>query len=57
MRRQWGPPPLAVGALVIALVVSLVTAAVTAVFIVMVARIYAQLAGRDLAVSVPSSGT
>lgn len=45
------------GALIIALVVSLATAAVTAVFVVMIARIYAQLAGRDAAVSVPSSGT
>lgn len=51
------PEPHSAGALIVALAVSLVTAAVTAVFVVMVARIYAQLAGRDAAVSVPNSGT
>lgn len=49
--------PLSAGALVLALVQALVSAGVSTVFFVMIARMYAQLAGRDAAqVSVPSSG-
>jgi len=54
-----GPPEgTNVSALLVALVTQLAVAAVTAVFVVMLARIYVQLAGRGEAeVSVPSSGT
>jgi hypothetical protein len=44
-------------ALVIALVQALANALVTTVFAVMLARIYAQAAGRDIQASVPTSGT
>lgn len=55
----FGPvEPLSASALIVALAQSLVNAAVTVFFTVMLARIYAQLAGRDEAQpSVPSSGT
>ena len=39
------PEPMSIGALIIALVTQLIVAAVTVVFLVMVARIYTQLAG------------
>ena len=48
--------PFTVGALLVALVTGLVQAALTAFVAVMLARIYAQLAGRSTA-SVPSSGS
>lgn len=52
------PEPMSVGELIIALVTQLATAAIGVVFLVMLARIYAQLTGPDQAsVSVPSSGT
>lgn len=52
------PEPMSVGALLIALVTQLAVAAVTIVFLVMLARVYLQLAGRGAAeASVPSSGT
>jgi len=49
--------PLSTGALILALVQAVVSAAVSTLFFVMIARIYAQLAGRDAQVSVRSSGT
>ena len=54
-----GPPHrLDLSALLITLLVQLAVSVVTAVFIVMLARIYAQLTGRaDAQASVPSSGT
>lgn len=52
------PDPLSASALVIALVQGLLNAAVTLVFLLMSARLYAQLAGRTEAqASVPTSGT
>ncbi len=52
------PEPMSVGALVRALIGNLVIAAVTIVFLVMLARIYLQLAGPEtVEASVPSSGT
>jgi len=50
--RPFSPP-----ALVLALFMGVAQGAFTVVSLVMLARIYAQLAGRDAAVSVPSSGT
>lgn len=48
---------LSAGALIIALVQALLSAAISTIFFVMIARIYAQLAGREHAqASVPSSG-
>ena len=50
--------PMSLAALLIALATQLVTAIFTIGFVVMLARIYVQLSGRDhAAVSVPSSGT
>jgi hypothetical protein len=48
------PTPLSVAALVLAIVVGIAQTTVTVVYIVMIARIYSQLAGE---VTVPSSGT
>lgn len=60
VRFVLGPPdPLTAGALIIVLVESIASALATSIFIVMLARIYAQLAGRqqDIAsVTVPHSG-
>lgn len=55
----FGPiEPMSASALLVALVDSIVNAAVTALLAVMLARIYAELAGREsLDVSVPRSGT
>lgn len=51
------PEPMNLASLIIALVTQLAVTAVTAVFIVMLARIYTQLAGRvEAQASVPSSG-
>lgn len=54
----FGPvEPMSASALIVALAQALVNAAVTIIFTVMLARIYAQLAGRDEAqAGVPSSG-
>jgi hypothetical protein len=49
--------PYSLSALVLALFVGIAQAVLTVLVSVMLARIYAQLAGRDAAVSVPSSGT
>ena len=50
--------PMSVGALLVALVTQVAAAAITVVFIVMLARIYVQLAGEgEVEASVPSSGT
>lgn len=52
------PEPMTVGALLISLVTQLATAVVSVVFLVMLARFYAQLAGpAHDSVTVPSSGT
>lgn len=48
--------PMSASALVVALVQALANAAITTLFAVMLARSYAQLAGRDAQPSVPSSG-
>ena len=53
-----GVEPMSLAALLIALATQLVTALFTGVFVIMLARMYTQLAGPDHAnVSVPSSGT
>ena len=53
-----GTEPLSVGALLVSLVSQLVSAGISVVLMVMLARIYVQLAGRaELQPSVPSSGT
>lgn len=54
-----GTEPMSIGALLVALVTQLAIGALSVVFLVMSARIYAQLAGSAAAVepSVPSSGT
>jgi hypothetical protein len=50
--------PMSPGALLVALVGALANAIITSLFAVMLARIYAQLAGRDAArATVPKSGT
>lgn len=52
-----GISPLSVGGLLVSLLAQLVTAFVAVILFVMLARIYAQLAGAGAEVSVPSSGT
>ena len=49
--------PYSLSALVLALFVGIAQAVLTVLVSVMLARIYAQLAGRDAEASVPSSGT
>jgi hypothetical protein len=49
--------PMSASALLVALVEALANAAITGLFAVMLARIYAQLAGSGVQASVPSSGT
>jgi hypothetical protein len=54
----FGPiEPMSASALLVALVEALANAAITGLFAVMLARIYAQLAGSGVQASVPSSGT
>ena len=48
--------PMSAAALLVALVQAVVSAAITSLFSVMLARIYLQLAGRDIHASVPRSG-
>jgi ABC-type Fe3+ transport system permease subunit len=49
--------PLSASALVTSLIEAVFQAAVSVIFAMMLARIYAQLSGRDAQPSVPSSGT
>ena len=50
------PEPMSVGALIAALITQLVMAAITVVFVVMIARIYLQLARQNVEATVPSTG-